>query len=66
MFIEGDGNFQLARNNKGGGEATDPSCFGDNGFYSPNDDYKAFCRARGGAPDDTAVRYWFANYSIHI
>jgi hypothetical protein len=48
--------MRLARNNKGGGEATDPSLFGDNCFYAPNEDYKDFCRVRGGAPDDTSVR----------
>ena len=36
MFVGGDGNFQLVRNNKGDGEATDPSYFGNNAFYSPN------------------------------
>jgi len=55
VFIGGDGNFRLRRNNKGGGQVTDPSLFGDHAFYAPNEDYKAFNRARGGAPDDTSV-----------
>ncbi|KIJ55894.1 hypothetical protein M422DRAFT_150547 [Sphaerobolus stellatus SS14] len=52
MFIGGDGNFRLRRHNKGGGEAIDPSLFGDDAFYAPNEKYKEFCRIRGGAPDD--------------
>ncbi|KIJ27639.1 hypothetical protein M422DRAFT_271180 [Sphaerobolus stellatus SS14] len=52
MFIGGDGNFRLRRKHKGGGEATDPSLFGDDSFYAPNEEYKGFCMVRGGAPDD--------------
>ena len=55
LFIGGDGSFRLSRNNKGGGEATDPSLFGDLGYYAPNEEYKAFCKVRGGAVDDQAV-----------
>jgi len=55
VFIGGDGSFRLMRNNKGGGEITDPSLFGDQMFYAPNDSYKDFCRIRGGAPDDQSV-----------
>ena len=43
------------RNNKGGGEMTDPSLFGDEAVYAPNEAYKDFCRVRGGAPDDQSV-----------
>ncbi|KIJ41631.1 hypothetical protein M422DRAFT_255248 [Sphaerobolus stellatus SS14] len=53
-FIAIDGNYRLSRNNKGGGEATDPSYFGDVAFYAPNERYKDFCRARGGADDEIA------------
>lgn len=59
VFIGGDGSFRLMRNNKGGGEATDPSLFGDLAFYAPNEEYKLFCRRRGGAPDDQAVSLYF-------
>ncbi|KIJ32286.1 hypothetical protein M422DRAFT_265964 [Sphaerobolus stellatus SS14] len=55
LFIGGDGNFRLWRNNKGGGEKTDPSLFGDDAFYAPNTEYREFCRVRGGAPDDMSV-----------
>jgi hypothetical protein len=55
-FLAGDGNFRLCRNNKGNGEQGDPSLVGDAAFYSPNESYKEFCRVRGGAPDETAVR----------
>jgi len=54
-FIGGDASFRLYRNNKGGGEISDPSLFGDFAFYAPNDDYKIFNRLRGGAPDDQSV-----------
>jgi len=56
VFIGGDGSFRLMRNNKGGGEIADPSLFGDTAFYSPQSEYKDFCRVRGGAPDDQSVR----------
>ncbi|KIJ45388.1 hypothetical protein M422DRAFT_166915, partial [Sphaerobolus stellatus SS14] len=52
VFIGGDGNFRLRRNNKGGGEKADPSLFGDDAFYAPNENYKVFCSCRGGAMDD--------------
>jgi len=45
------------RNNKGGGESSDPSLFGDSGFYAPNIAYKNFSRIRGGAPDDQSVSH---------
>ncbi|KIJ32932.1 hypothetical protein M422DRAFT_265273 [Sphaerobolus stellatus SS14] len=54
MFIGGDGNFRLHRHHKGRGEVVDPSLFGDDAFYAPNEKYKEFCRIRGGAPDDLA------------
>ena len=55
VFIGGDGNFRLCRNNKGGGEISDPSLFGDDSFEAVNGEYKDFCSVRGGAPDDTSV-----------
>ncbi|KAF8508051.1 hypothetical protein BU17DRAFT_100086 [Hysterangium stoloniferum] len=42
IFLGGDGNMRLRRNNKGGGEASDPSLFGDGAFYAENDKYKDF------------------------
>lgn len=56
-YLGGDGTMKLSRNNKGGGEATDPSLFGDDAFYAPNAEYKEFSRARGGAPDDHSVSF---------
>ncbi|KIJ30823.1 hypothetical protein M422DRAFT_105714, partial [Sphaerobolus stellatus SS14] len=53
-FMAVDGNYRLSRNKKGGGEAVDPSFFGDNAFYAPNSDYKEYCRVRGGADDELA------------
>ena len=57
VFIGGDGNFRLRRNNKGGGEKTDPSLFGDDGFYAPNEAFKSFCSVRGDDIVDKAVSY---------
>jgi len=51
-----DGNYRLYRNNKGGGETSDPSFFGDQAFYAPNEAYKDFCRVRKGADDENTVR----------
>ena len=55
IFLAGDGNMRLRRNNKGGGERTDPSLFADGAFYAENEKYKDFCRVRGGADDERSV-----------
>lgn len=47
--------MRLRRNNKGGGELSDPSIFGDGAFYAENEQYKEFCRVRGGADNETSV-----------
>ncbi|KIJ42570.1 hypothetical protein M422DRAFT_254354 [Sphaerobolus stellatus SS14] len=61
VYIGGDGNFRLRQHNKGLGEASDPSLFGDDAFYAPDSDYKDFYHVRAGAADDTAV-----NLSVNI
>lgn len=47
--------MRLRRNNKGGGEISDPSIFGDGAFYGENEKYKDFCRVRGGADTEISV-----------
>ncbi|KIJ48953.1 hypothetical protein M422DRAFT_247327 [Sphaerobolus stellatus SS14] len=53
MFIGGDGNFRLRRHHKGGGEFSDPSLFGDEAFYAPQNDFREFYKIRGLKPDET-------------
>ena len=47
--------MRLCHNNKGGGESSDPSIFGDGAFYGENEQYKDFCRVWGGADNETSV-----------
>jgi len=54
-FIGVDGNYRLARHNKGGGEITDQSYFGDRGFYVQNELYKEYSRVRGAVDSEINV-----------
>ncbi|KIJ52939.1 hypothetical protein M422DRAFT_242902 [Sphaerobolus stellatus SS14] len=61
MFIGGDGNFHLHRHHKGGGVLSDPSLFGDEAFYAPQNEFKEFYKIHGLTPDE-AADIWCANF----